>query len=298
MANYTPLRYPGGKACLRPYVERLIACNDLHDAHYVEPFCGGAGLALDLLSNSVVSAIHLNDLDRSIFAFWQSAVHDTDRLCALIEDTPCSMDTWHGMKAIRERAADAEILELGFATFFLNRTNRSGILDAGVIGGKRQDGKWKIDARYNRVDLLRRIQSIGKFRSRIHLSNLEATSFLTEVQPKLPTEALIYLDPPYVEKGPGLYMNHYQEEDHRALAAWISSNLDSPWIVSYDAHPLIAECYSNYTSVPLSLAYSAYGNAKRGDELMFFSPQLTPPKMQNDRSKYLKPWAADALNLV
>lgn len=291
MTASTPLRYPGGKARLRPYVERLIRQNGLYDAHYVEPFCGGAGIAIELLLSYVVSAIHINDFDRAVYAFWQSATHDTDDLCARIENTPCNMDTWHAQRAIWKQRETSDLLDLGFATFFLNRTNRSGILEAGVIGGKNQDGKWKLDARYNRSDLISRIQSIGKLRTRVKVYNMDAKAFLEHVQPTLPEKSLVYLDPPYVEKGPGLYLNHYKETDHRSLAAWVKKELHCPWMVSYDDHALIRECYGT-EAIEMNLAYSAFGNARRGTELVYFSDGLEAPDMREHRAKGHQPWQA------
>jgi len=290
MANATPLRYPGGKARLRPYLERLIRQNNLYDAHYVEPFCGGAGIAIELLLGYVVSAIHINDFDRAVYAFWHQAIRHTDELCARIEQTPCTMETWHEQKSIYVKRETANLAELGFATFFLNRTNRSGILEAGVIGGKGQAGTWKINARYNVSDLIRRIQAIGSLRSRIHVYNQDARIFLEEVQPILPPKSLVYLDPPYVEKGPGLYLNHFKEGDHRSLAMWVRTKLQRPWLVSYDDHPLIRECYGNRTELEMNLPYSAYGNARRGKELVYFSPDITPPDMAGHKARTIQPW--------
>lgn len=290
MANATPLRYPGGKARLRPYVERLIRQNHLYDAHYVEPFCGGAAVAIELLLGYVVSAIHINDFDRAVYAFWHQAVHHTDDLCSRIEQTPCTMDTWHEQKAIYGKRDIASLAELGFATFFLNRTNRSGILEAGVIGGKGQTGAWKLDARYNIADLIRRLQAIGALRSRIHVYNQDARAFLEGVQPILPKKSLVYLDPPYVEKGPGLYLNHFEDEDHRTLANWVRTNLRLPWMVSYDNHPLVRECYGSATELEMNLPYSAYGNARRGTELVYFSPCLKPPDMTGHKARTVQPW--------
>jgi DNA adenine methylase len=290
MANATPLRYPGGKARLRPYVERLIRQNNLYDAHYVEPFCGGAAVAIELLLGYVVSAIHINDLDRAVYAFWHQAVHHTDELCARIEKTPCNMDTWHEQKAIYGQRGTADLAELGFATFFLNRTNRSGILEAGVIGGKQQTGAWKLNARYNVAELVRRLHAIGALRSRIHVYNQDALDFLRNVQRIVPQKSLVYIDPPYVEKGPGLYLNHFQADDHRKLAKWVKNNLRRPWLVSYDNHPLVRECYGGETEIEMSLSYSAYGNARRGTELVYFSHDLTPPDMTGHKSRAIQPW--------
>ena len=35
---------------------------------------------------------HLNDLNRAIYAFWDSAVNDTEALCSKIRNVPLTMD--------------------------------------------------------------------------------------------------------------------------------------------------------------------------------------------------------------
>lgn len=290
MANLTPLRYPGGKARLRPYLEELINLNGLTGGDYIEPFCGGAGLALELLFAAAVETIHINDLDRAVFSFWESAVKYTDDLCERIYVTPCDMDTWHKQRKIWNDKQNASILDLGFATFFLNRTNRSGILGAGVIGGKNQTGDWKIDARYNREELIERIKKIGGRRSQILVSNEEANIFLRSLPRRVSKRSFIYLDPPYVEKGPGLYLNYYLENDHRELSKFVRRELSFPWMVSYDDHPLIRECYGSQNEIEMSFPYSAYGNARRGTELVYFSKNLLLPDMKDRRYRYKKPW--------
>lgn len=294
MPNCTPLRYPGGKACLRPYLESLIRQNGLADGDYAEPFCGGAGVALELLQGYAVGRIHLNDLDPAVYAFWHSAVHQSDELCALIETTPCTMESWHEQRTIAKAQDTSDLVKLGFSTFFMNRTNRSGILLAGVIGGQQQSGRWKLDARYNRADLLKRLRAIHRFRKHISLYNLDCIDFLMAMNATLNNRSLIYLDPPYVRKGPGLYMNHFTDVDHKLLARFVTTRLRVPWMVSYDDHPLVRQCYGQSCTAELSLPYSAYGNARRGDELVYLSPELCVPEMAPRRGRYISPWAEAA----
>ena len=154
----SPLRYPGGKGRLSGFIRQIFEDNELLDGHYVEPYAGGAGLALNLLFLDYASCIHLNDIDRSVFAFWHSVVNSPDALCKLIRDTPVTVDQWQKQKVIHRSPDKQSLLDLGFATFFLNRCNRSGILMGGIIGGQKQEGTWKIDARYNKSDLCRRIE--------------------------------------------------------------------------------------------------------------------------------------------
>src|SRR4030067_1583777 len=158
MGVYSPLRYPGGKGKVADYFKQIYKENLLYDGVYVDPYAGGASVALSLLFNEYASKIIINDIDRSIFAFWYSVLNKTDRFCRLIKDIPLTIDTWEAQKKIQEEKNRHGLLKVGFSTFFLNRTNRSGILGAGVIVGRQQTGKWKIDARYNKAELINRIE--------------------------------------------------------------------------------------------------------------------------------------------
>lgn len=270
----TPLRYPGGKGRLAQYVINLIEMNGLTGWDYVEPYAGGAGVGISLLYLEYANRIHLNDLNRSVHAFWKSVLEEPTELCRLIRDTPVTIEEWHRQKAI-QTAADVDTVTLGFSTFFLNRTNRSGIVSGGVIGGKNQTGKWKIDARYTKANLLSRIEKIASYSSRIKLYNLDAAEFLLKRAPRLPKSALIYLDPPYYVKGRQLYENHYRHEDHIKIAETVS-NLKQKWIVSYDNVPEIRGLYSEYRQEIFGLRYSAHSKYE-GTEVMIFCNDLKTP---------------------
>ena len=213
----SPLRYPGGKLKVVDYIKRLFEANDLCDGIYIEPYAGGASVALSLLFGEYVRGIKINDIDRSIYAFWHSVLNETEALCRRITDTPVNMDTWEVLRRVQANKQDADLLELGFSTFFLNRTNRSGILSGGVIGGKNQDGNFKIDARYNKEDLINRIEGVAEYVDRIELTSMDAVELIKSI--KRPSEkTFCYLDPPYYVKGRDLYLNYYSDDDHRAIA--------------------------------------------------------------------------------
>ncbi|HBG74136.1 MAG TPA: DNA methyltransferase [Anaerolineae bacterium] len=272
MPFLSPLRYPGGKRKLANYIKLVFESNNLLDGNYIEPYAGGASIALALLFEEYVGNIWINDLDRSVFAFWNCVLNDTEVLCRLIQDTPVNIDEWHRQKHV-QADLDASLVQLGFSTFFLNRTNRSGILSGGVIGGKDQTGKWKIDARYNKSDLIGRIEKIARHRNRIHLHNQDALVFVRSVAPNLPERTLFYLDPPYFVKGQQLlYKSYYREEDHWAVAQMVR-NLPLRWIVSYDDTPEIRALYQEFRSIEYSISYSAQ-DRYRGAEKMFFSDNL------------------------
>jgi len=277
---YTPLRYPGGKGKLAAYVKAIFEENDLLDGLYAEPYAGGAGVALELLSQQYVSKIYINDVSPAIGAFWRSVLNRTDELCKLIRDKRVSMAEWRRQKQIQVLGSEAGDLALGFSTFFLNRTNRSGILNGGVIGGLNQEGTWKIDARYNKQDLIKRIESIATQKRRIEFSQLDAVDFITGVAAELPQRSLVYLDPPYFEKGQDLYLHHYKPSDHETIAGLAPEVLTNHhWIVSYDNVREVRALYAGFKKIVYELGYSAR-EIRSGSEVMFFGPNLKIPALR------------------
>lgn len=276
LIHFTPLRYPGGKAKLAPYVKKILKSNDLLDGEYVEPFAGGAAIALELLFHEYVTRVHINDLSQSVYAFWSSVLGQTEELCRLVRDTPRTVEEWGKQKAIFKAGLTEDTLSLGFAFFFLNRTNRSGILNGGIIGGKAQTGQWKIDARYNAEELIKRIQAVARLKERISLTNMDAVEFLSKGQKTWPEKTLIYCDPPYYVKGRELYFHFYEKEDHEQIADIMGTVVKQKWIVSYDNVGPINELYGSQSKIIYDIGYSAR-SARQGSEVMFFSDQLIMP---------------------
>jgi DNA adenine methylase len=278
LIHYTPLRYPGGKGKLAGYIKQVLKENKLLDGHYVEPYAGGAAIGLELLFHDYVSQIHINDLSRPVHAFWSSVLKHTDALCRQIRDTPLNLKAWDRQKSVFADSS-ADDVELGFATFFLNRTNRSGILNGGIIGGRDQTGAWKIDARFNRQELIFRVESIAKLSRRISLTQMDALELLRSGLPEWPAKTLIYLDPPYYAKGRDLYYDYYTHKDHKALAEFVTAKLvRQRWIVSYDNVPAVRALYKGCQRITYSLGYSAR-EAREGAEAMFFSDSLRVPPL-------------------
>lgn len=272
----SPLRYPGGKACLYDLATKFLAENELNQRNYVEPYSGGCGLALSLLYTGHVTQVHLNDLDRAVWAFWKSALDHNEQLAQLIETAVVSIDEWKRQRELQFRKADADILELGFSTFFLNRTNRSGIIHSGgIIGGKSQAGEWKIDCRFNREDLGKRVRRIAKYRNRISVYNEDAETFMDRIGTSIPDTSVMYIDPPYYEKGSQLYKNAYRKSDHERIANRIS-RLTNPWFLTYDNVPAIRNLYSEFKSVELDIGYSVQ-TKRRGSEILVASRNLRLP---------------------
>lgn len=279
MVYDSPLRYPGGKAKLSNYIMQVIKQNDLHEGVYIEPYVGGGSVALSLLQKDAVQKVIINDKDRSIYAFWHSALNETDALCRLISETDVTIDVWAVQKEIQKHKEEEDLLSVGYSTFFLNRTNRSGILKAGVIGGQNQEGRYKIDARFNKDDLILRIQKIAMLADRIELHNLDAVELLETLDFENRENALIYLDPPYYVKGSGLYLNYYKDKDHRQIAKTVAGLDGYRWLITYDNVPFIASLYGKYRTAVFELNYSA-SNSGKGQEIMIYSDNLVIPECE------------------
>jgi len=276
---YTPLRYPGGKARFASLIAGVIADNDLTGGHYLEPYAGGAGVALSLLVDGVVEHVHINDADPAIADFWRAATAQSDQLVAMVASEPIDMDAWHHWRGVMLGNVPGSNLERGFATLFMNRTYRSGILKGGVIGGKAQAGDYKINARFMREELCSRLERIGAHADGIHVYEEDAHQLLSRCHQFLPAKSLVYLDPPYYVKGAGLYRNFYKHEDHVRISKLLgSSRFRRAWIVSYDNVAEIEEMYSYAKPFAYGLNYTALRRYK-GSEVMFFSTRLKVPML-------------------
>ena len=279
LVHFTPLRYPGGKGKLAEYVKEILRTNKLCDGEYIEPYAGGAAIGLELMFQEYVSQIRINDVSHHVYSFWKSVLQDTDELCRLIKNTRLTVASWDRQKRIFAKPQDHSYIEVGFATFFLNRTNRSGILNGGPIGGRDQSGPWKIDARYNADELIFRIESIAKMKNRIKLTHSDALAFLKFGLPSWSKSALIYLDPPYYDQGRELYYDYYEPKDHANLATFIKGHMRGRfWMVSYDNIVAIKKLYSGFRSVVYNVGYTAR-EQRVGREVMFFSPKLEVPDL-------------------
>jgi DNA adenine methylase len=277
MLTYSPLRYPGGKRRLSSVVISLLEANNFRDIHYVEPYAGGAGLALGLLFEEYATTIHINDLSRAVYAFWYTVLNDTDAFCERIDKAKVTIEEWLKQREIYRNRESSNFSDLAFATLFLNRTNRSGILGGGVIGGLKQTGEWTIGVRFNKTELISRIQKIGRYRDRVELTNMDALEFIKKVIPSIPN-SFTFFDPPYIQPTSPLYLNNYAITDHHRLADAISE-LKQPWIVTYDGIAVYHKLYSSFRRVVYSLHFITHKH-HIGQEVMYLSHDLSLPEQR------------------
>ncbi|BEH02742.1 DNA adenine methylase [Brooklawnia propionicigenes] len=269
--SLSPLRYPGGKAALAGFFADIIKGLGIDNARYIEPYAGGVGAGIALLREGIVQHLVVNDIDPAVYAFWKSAVGDNARLVEMVASVPLTIAEWQKQRRIYRSRDESDALRLGFAFFFLNRTNRSGILNAGVIGGQRQEGKYKIDARFNRATLIERLSAIGNLADSITVSDLDGRTVIQRYSQD--DRAFMYIDPPYVQAGSQLYLNAFDGRDHKALAAIVNTVEKAHWLMTYDTAPLIERLYRDQFQCRLELNYSAR-HPGQAEELLVASPSV------------------------
>lgn len=273
---YSPLRYPGGKGKLAPFMETLIEKTGHVGGTYVEPFAGGAGIALELLEKNIVSQIVINDYDKGIYSFWKAILTETDRFVETIEAVPLTMDEWNKQRNIIITNGNKYSFELGFATFYMNRTNRSGIIKGGVIGGAEQSGNWKMDARFNKERLIQRIRKIEERKEAIRVYNKDVVSLIQNYLPKYEKNAFVYFDPPYFEKGKQLYLNFFDYRDHVRIEKMVNDLVNCDWVITYDDVPEIADIYSEHILRRFDLNYSVAVKRKASEIIIFKECDMIP----------------------
>ena len=276
LKNVSPLRYPGGKAKLYPFFKQLVADNNI--STFVEPFAGGSGGALGLLLNGDVDTIVLNEYDPAVYAFWWAVLNKSDELVELIANAVFSVDEWKKQKEIYKQQDTSDLLQLGFSTLYLNRVNRSGILSAGLMGGVLQTGNYKMDDRFNKQAIIKKIQAITAYSEKITLISKDASQFLQDYMKERTEDissTLFFIDPPYYEKGGQLYPLAFKHNDHAVLSSAIKEVRKYGWryIITYDNHPVINDLYSGFESLLFYLNYSVAGSRKQS-EAMFYSDKL------------------------
>lgn len=278
----SPFRYPGGKDKLSTFLAIFLVYNKLTNVRFIEPFCGGAGASLSLLLGGYVKEIHINDKNYALFCFWDQLLTNTEELLKKIFDINPTIDAWHTQKEIYKSSIEGmrtySPLEYGLSVFFLNRTNRSGILGAGPIGGLKQTGNYKIDCRFNKKTIINKLEKIVEHKNNIHVYNEDCNIFLDRFKNDSLFDDFIYLDPPYVKEGKNIYSKNFsfENEDHKRLKNYIVEH-NKNWLISYDDHPLVHDLYSRHNTRAVELSY-VMNQAKIGKELMVADSRLRMPE--------------------
>jgi|SRR3989344_4179739 len=267
----SPLRYPGGKTRLAYFLSNAIEKNFSENEKIVlvEPYAGGAGASLKLLFSGKVDKIIINDLDKAIFSFWKIAVSEPDFLINRIKKVSINIDEWRKQKEVYNNSSSTP-RELAFATLFLNRTNRSGIIEGGPIGGMDQSGFWNVKARFTKNTIIERLEKIKEFKNKIKVRNLDGITLLKQLEKnKKKNNYFIFLDPPYYQKGKSLYLNHYIDKDHKKLLKLLEKS-SLKWVMTYDDVSYIQNLYDKFRKSKFVINHSAF-EARQGKEVLIFS---------------------------
>ncbi len=281
-SQLSPFRYPGGKAKLSQFLAVFISANDLKGCKLVEPFCGGAGGTLPLLQAGIIDKLVLNDANSFIAEFWEASLNNTKALTKLIKSVDVNLNNWHRYSAIFKGEIDASPIEKALSVFFLNRTNRSGILHAGPIGGQKQSGDYLIDCRFNKQNLIERIEKLAKLKRKIIVKNEDASSLVYKLNR---TNCFIYADPPYVKQGKNIYKDYCFESSQHMTFSQVMKKQKNPWLISYDDDPLVHQLYSKRGINVIELSY-VMNKARVGQELLIASSNLKMPTLlQASQSK-------------
>lgn len=284
MLTKTPLRYPGGKSLMANLFADMFEVNNLEHITYAEPYAGGAGTAINLLIADKVDRVFINDANIGIYSFWYSILNNTNEFVERIQSVPLTLMEWRSQHEILCNSRIPSF-ELGFATFYLSRTNRSGILSAGPIGGsseeKQEKAKDKLDCRFNRDHLSDKVLDIARRQRRIRVSNKDAIRFLKDLKGE---RKFVYLDPPYYINGKSLYLDYYKSDDHKLLADYLKSTTKFMWVLSYDNVEPIRKLYEDFDLYEFDLKYTA-NIKKSGAELLTCSKDLVLPLSKGIRRR-------------
>lgn len=270
----SPFRYPGGKGKLSRFLAYFLVSNNLVGTRLIEPFCGGAGGTLPLLEADLIDRLILNDLNPAVFSFWDSVKNAPDELIKMVLSENVDINAWHHWRNIYNDDT-ADKIQRGFSAFFLNRTNRSGILHAGPIGGKDQSGAYKIDCRFNRLNLAKRIEKIAIISDRIDVHSIDAAKLISDIAKPFD---FIYADPPYVKEGKNIYQNFSFDDKKHFNFSVVIKRSPAKWLISYDDHPLVHSLYAKAGINVIEFSY-VMNQARVGRELLIASSRLSLPVM-------------------
>ena len=278
MKTASPLRYPGGKSVMAGILSEIRRLNGFGDRAIAEPFAGGAGASLTLLYLEETHEIYLNDADPAIHDFWWILVNRPQSFLKMLRRLRVSMAEWYRQREVYRKCSYLSRLRRGFSAFYLNRCNRSGIIkDGGPIGGVKQKGTWKLNARFNKRELLRRCGKVSEYRERVHISCRDGIEFTKGLNVD---STLFFIDPPYFNKGKTLYLNSLDKEYHLALAAQLKSMEGAAWVLTYDDCPEIRRMYRGWAKIrPFSLRY-AVAKHRTGKEVLISPKWMRLPLSQ------------------
>ncbi len=243
----SPLRYPGSKKRLAPLIVDIVRRHDFD--LFVEPFAGGAYIGLFMAKNNLAKKVVLGESDPLVASFWKALFGQNRQLAQRVRELEISIGEWRRIREWRPETT----LDKAIKCLYLNRTNYSGILKAGPLGGKGQSGPYDIGCRFDKEKIARRIEALGSLGERVEVIRADYRETLAKTEGQ---KRFIYLDPPYYEKGHLLYNDYFGQNDHIELRD-VLARIEDAWLLSYDEAPDIKRFYEGFPMESFALYHSA-----------------------------------------
>lgn len=262
------------------FAQETLRLNGARGGTWVEPFAGGGGLALSLLGRGAVGRVVLNDTDDGVRSFWEAVLNEPDRVARDVATVPLTVAEWDRWRAVRERGGTG--YEAGFAAFYLNRTNRGGVIDgAGVIGGRAQRGAYGMACRFPRAALVQKVRAIAAVRDRVEVRGEDGVAVIVRAAEDDPRGTFLFVDPPYWHKGPNLYGPPFGPHDHARLASALKA-VRGPWIATYDRCEPVSALYRDRRVYEMEGALPP-GSVPRDAEVVVVSKGMAVPDRLRQR---------------
>lgn len=268
----SPLRYPGGKASLSGVIARIVKDQKLEGCRVFEPYAGSAAVSIALVGAGVCTSGSISERDPLLYSFWKCVFTNPAKLLRRINKTEISLQTWHELRPLLDldEPDESQADLLAFAALFFNRTNFSGVIHSGPIGGQTQSSDYAIDCRFNREELADRVDRLATLGEKIDVQFADALDVIKAQRNK--RGAFFYIDPPYFLQGKKLYRYNYRLSGHIALADALRKAKFS-WLLSYDNHDVIENLYEDFHNVYQEFRYSSR-MPKKENELLITNMKL------------------------
>ena len=280
----TFFRYPGGKSKIRKRLcEKLNLISPPSTFEYREPFFGGGSVGINFLSTVTKKPdLWLNDKDPGISSLWSAVINYPEELKERVCRFQPSIEHYNSFKnTLIENNAKTDskesIVENGFQKLAVHQTSYSGLgtKSGGPLGGKLQKSKYKIDCRWSPKYLCKKIDKLSNAFSSVKIRENGCTNYDFEKLISEPGSAVLYLDPPYFEKGGSLYQFSFEESDHERFANLLK-NTDHPFVLSYDDCDAIRDLYgwAQIETVHVNYTITATKDKASGKNISQRKPEL------------------------
>lgn len=226
----SPFRYPGGKTWFVPAFRQWMQSLNKKPEVLVEPFAGGATIALTAVCEGWTDHAVLIELDPDVAAVWQVITSgDAPLLAEKILSFDLSLDS---VKSELSHVAK-DTLHLAFQTVLRNRTFHGGILAAGAGLIKSGEAGKGISSRWYPQTLAKRFLALHVVRQRLTVLCSDALQSAQGYQRD--SKCVFFIDPPYTAGGKkaGRRLYSFFDLDHSELFRFCA-NIAGDFVMTYD----------------------------------------------------------------